>query len=433
MTAEPDTAAGRWREAPPTGWPTAVQAALRHLEDADLRDRAEAVLHRSHDTERVVAIAFEVQHRVDHVLEHARTGDRSLLRDVTDDERRDAVVLRDTHEPRRARADLPDRARDARGVGVEHRLDRVDDQDVRRGLRARLPRRAATSVTGSSPMSLAHAEPTRAHLHLRRRLLAAHVQHTGALARQRVGHLQQQRRLADARLAAEQHERPVERALRRAPDRTRAMPVGSRRSAAVSTSPSRTARAGPDTREEAADWLDGLLDERSVLAALHAAARPTWARRARTAAQRHEVCARGIAFSLLAGGAAGRGSAIGAGTAGHHAALLDESRALALALGRSGYAGALAERHVPVLVDDELDDVAGLPLAGEDLLGQRVLDEALDRAPQRTGAERRVETLLAPAARAPRRVSADADALARAAGRGRRSTMRSTIGRSPRA
>src|SRR4051812_46114814 len=43
-------------------------------------------------------------------------------------------------------------------------------------------------------------------------------------------------------------------------------------------------------------------------------------------------------------------------------------------------------------VDD--DDLAGLELAVEDLLGQDVLDVALDRPAQRSGAQHRVVTLL---------------------------------------
>ena len=48
------------------------QAALGHLEHADLVGRAEPVLDRAQDAELMAALAFEVDHGVDHVLEHAR-------------------------------------------------------------------------------------------------------------------------------------------------------------------------------------------------------------------------------------------------------------------------------------------------------------------------------------------------------------------------
>ena len=63
---------------------------------------------------------------------------------------------------------------------------------------------------------------------------------------------------------------------------------------------------------------------------------------------------------------------------------------------------ALAERDLVVL-GVSLDDVAGLPLAGEDLLGERILEEALDRAAERAGAERRSRSPPARGACAPPR------------------------------
>ena len=62
------------------------QAALGHLEHADLVGGAEAVLDRAQDAELVAAVALEVEHRVDHVLEHARPGDLAVLGDVADQE-----------------------------------------------------------------------------------------------------------------------------------------------------------------------------------------------------------------------------------------------------------------------------------------------------------------------------------------------------------
>ena len=41
-------------------------------------------LTRAQDTELVAAVAFEIQHGVDHMLQHARAGERAVLGDVAD-------------------------------------------------------------------------------------------------------------------------------------------------------------------------------------------------------------------------------------------------------------------------------------------------------------------------------------------------------------
>ena len=64
---------------------TAVMPSADEVEAADLVDRAEAVLHRPDHPEPGVAVALEVEHHVDDVLEHPRAGDRAVLGDVADD------------------------------------------------------------------------------------------------------------------------------------------------------------------------------------------------------------------------------------------------------------------------------------------------------------------------------------------------------------
>ena len=108
------------------------QALAGHLEDADLVGRAEAVLDRAQDAELVAALALEVEHGVDHVLDHARAGDLALLGDVADQDHRDAAALGEGGELVRAGADLGDRARRALDVVDPHGLDRVDDGELRR-------------------------------------------------------------------------------------------------------------------------------------------------------------------------------------------------------------------------------------------------------------------------------------------------------------
>ena len=154
---------------------------------------------------RVVAVALELQHAVDEMLEHARPGDRAVLGDVPDEERRDAGLLRDPQQPRRRLAHLRDRARRRADLLRPERLHRVDHAD---GGPLALERGAhgVELRLGEDLDVVAAAEPRRPELHLRDRLLTGHEQRA-TVARDRAERGQQQRRLADSRLAADEHER----------------------------------------------------------------------------------------------------------------------------------------------------------------------------------------------------------------------------------
>jgi hypothetical protein len=75
-TADPDVSAGR------------------HLEHAELADRAEAVLHRADDAMRVMPLTLEIQHRIDDVLERLGAGKTAILRHVADEKRGDVLPFR---------------------------------------------------------------------------------------------------------------------------------------------------------------------------------------------------------------------------------------------------------------------------------------------------------------------------------------------------
>ena len=108
-----------------------AQPAVAHLEDADLVRGAEAVLHGAQDPEIAGVLAFEIQHRVDHVLENARTGERPVLGDVSHEEDRDLQALGDGDELGGDLAHLADAARRGLQRRGRHRLDRVDDDRER--------------------------------------------------------------------------------------------------------------------------------------------------------------------------------------------------------------------------------------------------------------------------------------------------------------
>ncbi len=100
------------------------EAAIAHRKYADFVGRAEAVLDGAQDTELVAALAFEVEHGIDHVFEHARAGDVALLGDMPDQYQDKAPPLGHPYQLLRRAAHLADAA----GSAVEHveihRLDR---------------------------------------------------------------------------------------------------------------------------------------------------------------------------------------------------------------------------------------------------------------------------------------------------------------------
>ena len=184
-----------------------------HLEHADLVGRAEAVLHRAQDAELLRAFAFERQHRIDHVLDHAGAGDLAVLGDMADQDDGGAGLLGEANERLRRGAHLRHRAgRGFHRVGP-HGLDRIDHDQARhrafgqggddildRGFRGKLHRR------------IGKPEPLGAQPHLRDRFLAGDIDRAVAGAGQQAGGLRQQRRFADAGIAADQQHRAADKA-----------------------------------------------------------------------------------------------------------------------------------------------------------------------------------------------------------------------------
>src|SRR3954462_14186373 len=84
-----------------------------HLEHADVVGRAEAVLQRPQGAIGPLPFTLELQHAVDEMLEHARAGQRALLRDVADQQHGHAALLREPRDPVGDLAHLADGARRA--------------------------------------------------------------------------------------------------------------------------------------------------------------------------------------------------------------------------------------------------------------------------------------------------------------------------------
>ncbi|MPM81605.1 hypothetical protein SDC9_128661 [bioreactor metagenome] len=152
-------------------------------------------------------VALETQHDVDQVLQGPGARDRAVLGDVSDDDHRQMAGLGDPDQRGGHLADLGDPTGRTVGVLGRHRLHGVDDEqcggdllDVAEdGPQVTLGRQV--ELLGKIPGAFG------AHPHLGDRLLAGHVQRAASLLRPGRRHLQQQGRLADTRLAGQQHHR----------------------------------------------------------------------------------------------------------------------------------------------------------------------------------------------------------------------------------
>ncbi len=161
----------------------------------------------------VAAFALEVEHRVNHVLDDARAGDLAILGDVADEDDRGARLLGVADQRLRRTAHLRNRA----GSRIDHvgpqRLDRIDDQERGRALGGERRQHVLDAGLGREPHRRgAEIEAVGAQANLRRGLLAGDVDDGLARIGERAGDLQQQGRLADARIAADQQRRAADEA-----------------------------------------------------------------------------------------------------------------------------------------------------------------------------------------------------------------------------
>ena len=152
----------------------AEQPGAGHLEHAELVRRAEAVLVAAQDAVLAVAVALELEDAVDEVLEHARPGDRAVLRHMPDEDSRDAGSFATRISRAAASRTCATDPGPSRLAGVE-RLHRVDHADVGPLV---LERRADDVEIGLGQNLDQSAPPSRvgAQLHLRGRLLAGDEQ-----------------------------------------------------------------------------------------------------------------------------------------------------------------------------------------------------------------------------------------------------------------
>ena len=160
----------------------------------------------------MLPVSLKVEHHVHHVLEHARARNRALFGHMADEEHRAARRLGHAHQQAGTFAHLRNAAGRAGHVRAVHRLDRVDNHVIRRDFLPAALGRIHRVFAEDEQIVARHAQPPRAHLDLSHGFLAGDIQHARAAPRQMLRRLQQERRFADAGVAAHQHQRPFHHA-----------------------------------------------------------------------------------------------------------------------------------------------------------------------------------------------------------------------------
>src|SRR6266446_1241558 len=177
-----------------------------HPEDADLIDRAEAILHGAQDAVIECRFAFEIQDGIHDVLEGLRAGDAAAFGHVADEHDRGPRLLGEAHQAGRAFAHLAHvagRTLELFGVGG---LDGVEQHDPRLQLCRVMENRFEARFTEHVNAAGILFQAIGAQPELIGRLLTRDVERRDALAFEPRGALHEQRGFADPRLAADEHD-----------------------------------------------------------------------------------------------------------------------------------------------------------------------------------------------------------------------------------
>ena len=191
----------------PAGIGHLPDAGLDQLEAPHLVRGAEAVLRRPQHPEPTVPVTLERQHDVHEVLQGPRPGDGALLGDVAHEDHRHGTQLGDPHQGCGHLLDLGDAAR-RRIPGNRNRLHRVEDEKLGSELLDVPEHNTQVVLCGKVEAVRDGRGALCAQPHLGCGLLGGDVQGAPAGPRPPVGHLEQQGRLPDSRLAGQKDDGP---------------------------------------------------------------------------------------------------------------------------------------------------------------------------------------------------------------------------------
>ena len=163
---------------------------------------------RAQNAELLRAFAFERHHGIDHVLDDAGAGDLAVLGDMADQDDGRAGALGEADQFAGRAAHLRHRAGRRFDRLRPHGLDRIDDQKPRRrALRQRRHDVLDRGFGGDLDRGFGKPEPLGAQPHLRHGFFAGNIDGAVLVAREGGRDFEQQRRFADAGIAAEQQHR----------------------------------------------------------------------------------------------------------------------------------------------------------------------------------------------------------------------------------
>ena len=95
------------------------RAGFGHGKDADFIDCTKSILQSPQHPVAAVAIGFKIQHGIDHVFQHPRTGNGSVFGDMADQNDRDFALFGHPHQLRRGFFDLRHGTRDGSELFTE--------------------------------------------------------------------------------------------------------------------------------------------------------------------------------------------------------------------------------------------------------------------------------------------------------------------------
>lgn len=193
-----------------------LDALAAHAKHAHPVGGTEAVLHHPQQPQRAVAVALEVHHGVDGVLQHPRPGQAAVLGDMADQHDGGTAAPGDRHQGVGGLTHLGDRAGHAADPVVIERVDRVDDHQRRGGLGQPSQHHLQPGLGQHVQLVADGVQALGASLELIGRLLGGDVEHAAATPGHARRGLQQQRALAHPRLTPDQADRcPGEAAAQR--------------------------------------------------------------------------------------------------------------------------------------------------------------------------------------------------------------------------
>ena len=152
----------------------------------------------------MAGFAFEIEHRVDHVLDDLGTRQLAFLGNMADQDHGGALGLGEVDQELRAGPQLGDGAGSGLQQGRPHGLDRIDHDHVGAGPGLERGQNIAQiGFDAEREGGVRKSETLRAQADLRDRLLAGKVDHLLAAPAERRERLQQKGRLSDAGVAAD--------------------------------------------------------------------------------------------------------------------------------------------------------------------------------------------------------------------------------------